>query len=236
VYDTYLSPLDYSGIGVSLVHENMKMISYDGTPLAIQHFFNFDFSFTKNPTKTAETYTGILGYDFGMYYRFSPHPHWMLFAGGQAEISLGAIYNQHNGNNPVSMKQNLNINAAGMAVYQFAIKKQTVRLRYQLSIPFLGYVFSPKFGQPYYDMSADANVGYMYLSSFHNQRTALNMLSVELPLGTTTLRVAYQNRYYETQINELDTRLISNIFYIGFSQNIYVVPDKKTKNYRHVFE
>jgi hypothetical protein len=172
-----------------------------------------------------------------MHYRFEPVHKLRFFAGMQGSGLLGFIYNTRNGNNPVSAKAHVNLNLSGMAVYQFQIKKQPIRLRYQASIPFVGVLFSPEFGQSYYEIGEGTDANLVYFSSFHNHLALRNLLSVELLFPSCTLRLAYMNRIYETRVNDLDTRIVSNSFYIGFSKNFFTVSGRQIKNnYRHVFE
>jgi hypothetical protein len=237
VYDTYLSPLLYSGMNIGLIHEQIKMTGLANGRISVQHLFNLEVAKTKNPTKTAIDYEGSLEYGFGMHYRFKPLYKVQFFAGMQADGLLGFVYNTRNSNNPVTAKFNINLNVSGMATYQFQIKKQPIQLRYQLNIPVVSSLFSPEFGQSYYEIGEGDQSNLIHFASFHNQLAMRNLFSAELPFSSCTLRLTYMNWIYETQINSLDTRIVSNSFYIGFSKSFYVVHGKKNKNnYRYVFE
>jgi hypothetical protein len=238
VYDTYLSPLKYSGTSWGLFHEKIKMTRLMNGNVSIQHLINLEFAKTKNPTATANNYEGYLEYGCGLYYRLKPVNQLRFFAGLQADGLFGIIYNTRNGNNPVSGKINVNLNASGMAVYQFRIKQQPFLLRYQLDIPTVGIMFSPEFGQSYYNISVGDNENLIHFAFLHNQWIARNCFSIELPFNNFTLRLAYMNRIYETKMNSLDTHILSNLFYIGFSGNFFSISSRKiNKNqYQSVFE
>jgi hypothetical protein len=237
IYDTYLSPLEYRGNNIGIIYEQMNRTGLLNGDVSAQHLFNFEIASTKNPAGTANNYAGNMEYGYGLHYHFKPVHQIQFYAGMQADGLFGFIYNNRNGNNPVAGKVNLNLNVSGMASYKFRIKQQTVQLRYQLNIPVAGALLSPEFGQSYYEIGEGNRGNLIHFASLHNQRSVRNLLSVELPFRLCILRLAYMNWFYETQVNSLDTRIISNSFYIGFSKNFYIVPGKEIKkNYRHVFE
>jgi hypothetical protein len=237
VYDTYLSPLEYKGNNIGMIYEQMKMTGLLNGHVSVQHLFNFEIADTQNPSGTATDYVGNLEYGYGLYYRFKPLHRIQFFAGMQADGLFGFIYNNRNGNNPVTGKVNLNLNVSGIASYRFRIKKQAVQLRYQLNVPVAGCLFSPQFGQSYYEIGLGDHQDLVRFASFHNQAMMRNLFSIELPFRCCTLRLAYQNWIYETKVNNLETSIRSNSFYIGFSKHFYTVRGKETKNhYRHVFE
>jgi hypothetical protein len=237
VYDTYLSPLEYKGATIGLFHEQMKMTDLMGGNVLAQHQFNLDFSWSDNNEETASDYTGFVEYNYGLFYRVKPMKDLMLFGGVQANALLGVVYNSRNGNNPATAKVHANLNFSGIAVYRFNIGSQPVNLRYQLNIPFVGAMFSPHFGQSYYEISLGDSDHLIYFSSFHNKVRLKNILTAEIPLNSATLRLTYVNNIYETDINDLQTRIHSNSFFIGLSKNFFSVRgEKKNKNYKRIFE
>ncbi|MDR0866768.1 MAG: DUF3316 domain-containing protein [Candidatus Symbiothrix sp.] len=237
-YDTYLSPLEYSGANFGIIHEQLKMTGLMNGNVSAQHLFNIELAEAENPMGNATGYVGSLEYGYGLHYRFQPVRKIQVFAGLQADGLVGFIYNTRNGNNPVNAKVNLNFNLSGMATYRFRIKKQPVQLRYQLNIPVAGCLFSPEFGQSYYEIGEGDSGHLVHFASLHNQWIMRNFLSVELPLPFCTLRLGYMNWIYETKVNSLDTRILSNSIYIGVSKNFFNVPARKINknNYQSVFE
>ncbi len=236
VYDTYLSPLPYSGTTFGLYHEQVRMTGLMHGNVSAQQLFNLDFSWTNNNTETASDYTGFIEYSYGLHYRFNPANNFQVFTGTQANGILGFIYNSRNGNNPATGKIHLNLNLSLIATYQFQIKSQPIKLRYQINSPFIGTMFSLHYGQSYYEVGLGDDDNLFHFASFHNQISMRNILSIEIPFNSTTLRLSYINNIYETDINHIQTRIHSNSFYIGFSKNFFSVPGKKINNkYKHVF-
>jgi len=237
-YDTYLSSLKYKGNDFGLYYEQMKMTGLLNGHVSAQHLFNINFSRANNETETATNYTGFLDYAYGLHYRFEPMEKLQLFAGTQADGLLGFIYNSRNGNNPATGKVHLNLNLSAIAAYRFDIKSQPIFLRYQISIPSLGMMYSPEFGQSYYEIGLGDRDRLVHFASFHNYLSMRNIFSVEAPVGRFTFRLSYMNWIYETQINHLKTQINRNSFYIGLSKNFYTVPYKKRAkiNVTSVFE
>jgi len=237
VYDSYLSPLKYTGNNLGLHYEIMKNTGLMKGKIASQHLFNTNYSWSKNNSGTASYYTGILEYYYGLHYRFRPAEKWQIYTGMQTGGLLGFVYNTRNGNNPATVKGHLNFNLSAIADYKMQIRSQPVHFRNQFSIPFIGVMYSPQFGQSYYEIGLGVTDNLAHFASFHNYFSVRNMLSAEIPLDKLTLRFAYHFSFYETRINDLDTQLIANMFYIGFSQNFFIVRGKQAKNqYRYVFE
>ena len=238
VFDSYLSPLKYSGINIGLVYERMRMIGLGNGNFSFQHQFFANYSYTENNTKTASDYTGLVEYNLGMPYRFNLNEKFQLFAGPQAGVLFGLIYNSRNGNNPASAKVNVNIGLSGMAAYKLMIRSQPVRFRYQLNLPMAGSMYSPQYGESYYEIGLGNSDKLFYLSSFHNHFAFKNMLSVELPLNWITISGAWVNSFYQTKVNDLTTQCRSNTFYIGISKNFYIVNGRKSDEgkYSNVFK
>ncbi len=238
LYDTYLSPLDYTGNNIGFLQENTKMTSWMEDNVAAQHLFSIQLASARNKAKTAMEYAGNIEYAYGLYYRFSPLPDLKVFAGTQAEGLLGFIYNTRNSNNPVAAKANLNLALSAAASYELQIRSFPFRLRYQFSTPFLGMMFSPEYGQAYYEISLGNNDNLVHFASFHNQLCMKNHFSIEFPVGSVTVRLMYLNAIYETNINEIETRIRSNSLMIGFSREFFSISGKKKVkgNYNRVFE
>ena len=237
VYDSYLSPLKYTGNNVGLIYEKMNHTGLMNGNVAAQHIFNVNYSWTGNNSGTASYYSGFVDYNYGLLYRLNPLDKMQVFAGMQVGGMLGFVYNTRNGNNPATGKAHLDLSLSAMANCKWHIRSQPVYLRNQISLPFIGAMYSPQFGESYYEIGLGDTKDLVHFSSFHNHFSVRNMLSAEIPLNSLTLRFSYLFSFYETRINDLDTRWITNTFYIGFSTNFFVVKGKQKKNnYRYVFD
>ena len=236
IYDSYLSPLKYSGNNVGLHYEQMKKTGLMNGNVSAQHFINADYSWSKNNTKTASYYTGLLEYNYGLLYNLKRTEKFQMHTGIQAGGLMGFVYNTRNGNNPATGKAHIDLSLSAIVNYKLKIRSQPIILRNQLCLPFIGAMYSPQFGQSYYEIGLGVTDDLVHLASFHNYFSARNILSAEIPLNAFTLLFSYHFSFYETRINDLDTRLLNNTFYIGFSSNFFVVRGKQKKdNYRYVY-
>lgn len=237
IYDTYLSPLEYQGTNFGLIHEQTKMTGMLKQKVSAQHLFCLDFAKASNATETASDFSGFVSYSYGLHYRFKPAKNFQIFTGGQINGLLGIIYSDRNGNNPFAAKAHLNLNLSLIAAYRFQIKKQPFKIRYQVDMPCAGLMFSPHYGQSYYEISLGDNDDIFHLSSFGNQVTMKNMLSLEIPFNTYTLRLSYINNLYQTDVNSIETKIHSDSFFIGFSRDFFSVSGKsKNKTLNRVFD
>ena len=211
--DSYLSPLRYSGINISLLHDRIEGTScFDGR-LLLQQQSLIQVAFTKNPTASASEYYGNLDYRIAGFYPLFAGSNLKFFAGGGGSASLGGIYNVRNSNNPGSLKISANLNVSAMAIYKWKF----LTLRWQLSSPFAGLFFSPEYGHSYYEIFTLGNdKGTVHFGSFHNQQALRNYFSVDIPVHRVTIRAAYLGDYYNAHVNELSTRIISHQFMINF--------------------
>lgn len=226
--DTYLSPLKYSGITLSLMTDRIQAMPFFDNKLLLQHQFQIQVAITKNPTASASEYYGNVAYSGLGFYPLTETSKFRLFAGGGWDAQLGGIYNMRNSNNPGSLKVSTNLNAATMALYNW--RKFT--FRWQMSSPFLGMFFSPEYGHSYYEIfMLGNNKGTVHLGSFHNQLALRNYFTVDYPIKNITLRAAYLGNYYRTHVNELITKTVSHQFMLGFAlESIGIAGDKVRDN------
>lgn len=212
--DTYLSPLRYDGVSLSLMHDRIKGTGYCSGKLLLQQQFLIHTAITQNPTASASEYYGNIQYRLTGFYPVLTAPDFRLFGGGGWDASLGGIYNVRNSNNPGSLKVSTNFNFSAMAIYNWKI----FTFRWQLATPFAGVFFSPEYGHSYYEIfSLGNNKGTIHFGSFHNQLALRNYFTVDVPVGNITLRGGYLGDYYRTHVNKLTTRIISHQFMIGLA-------------------
>lgn len=212
--DSYLSPITYDGIAVSLMHERLKGSRMFGNQALIQNQFRIQTAITKNPTSSASEYWGSLYYSLTGFYPLSVSDNLRFYGGGGPEGSLGGIYNVRNSNNPGSLKTYINLNLSAMAIYNW----RNLTFRWQLSSPFAGMFFSPEYGHSYYEIfSLGNNNGTIHLGSFHNQLAIRSYFTIDIPVKNITVRTGYLWDYYTTDVNELITRTNAHQFVLGLA-------------------
>lgn len=232
--DTYLSPgqkMKYAGWGLRVMNERMKMVPLSDYRVSRQQFISVDMAFTDNGAGTASDFAGFIDYTLGYHYHFPLLPGLKLLAGGAAHGMTGFIYNTRNGNNPASAKADIDLNFSGMLIYGLKIKNYPLTFRYQLTIPFAGVFFSPHYGQSYYEIFDLGNSsGVVQFNSFHNKFAMKHYGTVDFPVGNLTIRAGYLNSSYRTDVNGIQSHIVSHSFMIGFVKEFISFGGKRLKN------
>ena len=212
--DTYLSPLEYSGLTMSLLHERISPTQHFNEKLLLQQQFQLQVAFTKNPSASASEYFGEVSYNINGLYPFLTSHNFRFFGGGGIDASLGGIYNVRNSNNPGSLNAAVNLNLSAMATYNW----RRFTFRWQVSTPFAGVFFSPAYGQSYYEIFSLGNGnGTIRFASFQNQLALRNYFTVDIPINNITIRTGYLFDFYRTHVNEITTKIVSHQFMIGMA-------------------
>ncbi|NDW09249.1 DUF3316 domain-containing protein [Dysgonomonas sp. 520] len=211
LYDTYLSILKYKGTSFRLMNERMRRTSWFGGKFNKQQTINLEFAMAENPAKNADEYWLMLDYSIGGHYNFYKTDKLKLSAGALWNTAAGVLYNQRNSNNPASARAYTNIQLSALALYNWKF----MTFRWQMDTPVAGCLFSPKFGQSYYEISLGNSVGLVNFASLHNQRALRNYISVDFPINKYSIRVGYLGSFYQTKVNSIQTHTYSNSFMIG---------------------
>ncbi|MDR2915203.1 MAG: DUF3316 domain-containing protein [Tannerella sp.] len=215
--DTYLSPEKYGGIGFRFMNERMRLTKLLNNKISRQNRVNVDISSTINGAENANFLSAFVDYSLGYHYRFMPDPYFKILLGGSAHGMLGMVYNTRNGNNPMTVHADVDLNFSFIAIYEFRIKKSPLAIRYQFETPFMGVLFSPVYDQSYYEIFSLGNTAEIFnFNSFHNKFAMRNYLTLDFPVGNTTVRAGYLGSYYSTDVNEIDRYIISHNFMLGF--------------------
>lgn len=230
IKDTYLSPINYNGWGLRILNERMKTVALGNYRFSRQQMLNIDVSFTDNPAETASAFSGFVDYTLNYHYRFVPQKDLKILVGPGIQADLGFIYNTRNTNNPAAAKVSLNLTLSAIAIYTARIREYPVTLRYQLDMPVAGGMFSPHYGQSYYEIFDLGNYkGVVVFASLHNQIAFRHYVTADFPLGSFTLRTGFLNNSYRTDIHHIKTHVISNSFMIGFVKEFISFGGKRLK-------
>lgn len=234
--ETYLSPLEYTGPEVRFMRESIRMTRMWGGRVSTQQFYEGNFSYSKNPTKDSEYLSGDIDWRIGWHYNWTPLPALRLIAGLQTGLSCGFVYNTSNGNNPAQGKLSTNIAASGMAIYRFNWLRRRFSVRYQFDMPLAGLMFSPNYGQSYYEIFSlghyDRNVCFTWPG---NAPCFSQLLTVDVPIGSGTLRLGYRCDIRQSHVNNLKSHTWSNLFMIGFVKHFRLVKQRDNDSDKLIF-
>lgn len=228
VFDTYLSPQEYKGIDFRLSRETIRMTRlFDGN-VSVQNFFQADLGYTHNRADNNNMFSGLVNWNYGLHYQFRLTENFKLLAGGLLDLNGGFVYNLRNSNNPASARAYINLDASGMAIWHLKVKHYPLTLRYQVNLPVIGMLFSPHYGQSYYEIFSLGHAsGVVRFTSLHNQPSLRQLLTVDLPIGKTNMRFSYLADLQQYKVNHLKTHTYSHVFMVGVVKELYRLPNKK---------
>lgn len=227
LFETYLTPLEYTGIEARFLHERMRMTRIMGGKVSTQSIIQAHASMTENPAGNADMYAGLVSWSYALHYQFRLNRHFKILAGPILDLNGGVVYNRRNSNNPAQAKAYGSVGASGMAVYKFRIGKCPLTLRYQADLPLLGAMFSPEFGESYYEIFSLGHGGrHVVFTSLHNSPSLRQMLTLDFPAGSTVIRAGYVCDIRQAEANNLKSHSYSHCFMIGFVRNMYMLRGK----------
>lgn len=226
--DTYLSPLSYQGAQLSFLGERSHATRIAGGKVGFQSLFQAIGCYALSPVQNGTTMGGFLMSRTGLHYRWQPVAGLRLFAGGNLNFTGGGLYNLRNGNNPAQAKLQLDVAASLAASWSFRIGRQLLALRGQVDMLLAGLMFSPNYGQSYYELFSlgnyDHNVCFVYPG---NAPTFRQMLTFDVPIHRATLRLGYVSEIEQSRVNGLKNHRYSHSFMIGFVRDLHFLSRKK---------
>ena len=230
IKNTYLSPVNYTGTGIRFINERMKMLAKSDQRISSYQAIDIDLSSVRNPASTVAAIAGFADYSFGYHYRFRPAKDFKVLTGAFVKGMFGFVYNTQSANNPIATHIDLDLNISAMGIYTFRIKNYPLTCRLQTDIPLVGTLFTPAYGQSYYEIFGLGNTyGIVGFSSLHNKFTMRNYFSVDFSVFIITLRVGYLNSLYMTDMKGIQTRYISHNLMIGFVKEFITFSGKNLK-------
>lgn len=225
--DTYLSPLRYGGANVTLMSECFSQTRRPSGRWFAQSLFVLHGDYATPPSGSGLTVGGMADYSYTHYYRFAlwgDESGLDLYAGPQAQLRLGGIYNLRNSNNPAQLKLGVNIAASAMARYAFTLWDTPMNVRLQADMPLLGTAFGPDYGQSYYEIFyLGQGEGCIHMTSLHNNLSLRTNLSYDLQLRPCTLRLTFANDLYQWTLGRQHYRMFTHTVMLGYVKNLYRV-------------
>lgn len=225
VLDTYLSQEHFSGTGLSFVATVERKRPQRKWSTLMEHEANL--SLVHDRADSRKELEGAYNFYWGKLYNWQLLDNRLtLQAGGVANASLGFIYNTANSNNPAQARAHLNIMPTGVAAYRFTLFNKPMVARYELNLPLAGIMFSPNYGQSYYEIfNRGDNDHNVVLTSFACAPEWRQMLTLDANLtGSWALRIGYLGNYQQYHVNHLKQHVYTHRFLIGFTRRFSIIP------------
>ena len=221
ILDTYISQEKFSGVGITYLYIRAGKKPNKRWQNNIEH--EVDLSKTRDRTHTTSMLEGNYNLYWGRYRQ------WLLCdnslklqAGGLANANLGFLYDMSTSNNPAQARFALNLMPVGIATYGFNIKEQHFSLRYELNLPLVGLMFSPNYGQSYYEIFSRGNYDHNIVpTTFVSAPNFRQLLTLDWQVSEKwAVRVGYLGNYQQTAVNNLKSHIYTHRFVIGITKTI----------------
>jgi hypothetical protein len=221
--DTYLSPGEYSGAELRFVSHTIR--DNDDHPLSKLIVHQGFLSSTKNKAHNANELAGLYTFSYGLLYNW----HFLdgdinLKAGATTNLELGFDYNLRNSNNPAQLRAALNISPTAAITYDTHLGNFPITLRYELAAPLMGVMFSPNYGQSYYEIFSrgDYDHNAVFTHPF-NTPSLHHMLTLDITVMRQTFRMGYLGDVRQARVNGLRQHQYTHALVIGWVKHFRLI-------------
>lgn len=224
VLDTYLSPEHFSGAGFTLLASRQRQKPGKHWSTLMEHQANM--AYVDDRHDKVEEMQGDYTFLWGRLRR------WQLLdgqltleAGGMGAANIGFIYNTSNGNNPAQARLSIHVMPTATATYRFRVGSRSTAVRYEMQMPLVGLMFSPNYGQSYYEIFSrgdyDRNV---VPTTFLSAPTMRHQFMVDIQATRRfTFRIGYLGDYQQAHVNQLKSHIYSSRVMVGFVKRFSIV-------------
>ena len=213
--NTYLTPLHYSGWRTALGYERMQAMKFNPESFIHQLGLRFYLGRDLNETHTATIWQFGFRPSWSMMWRRPVGNGLTIAVGGTAAAEIGMLYLSRNSNNPASVQASVTLGATAMAVWNGRLGRLPVTLRYQPTLPLTGAFFSPDYDELYYEIWLGNHSGLAHMAWPGNFFRLDNLLTADLHLGSTTLRLGYRCGIFSSKAGGIVSRDVNHMFVLG---------------------
>lgn len=213
--DTYLSPEKYKGSDFRFISDIYR-IRLDRWNLNFTHEGAIDY--THNRADNANTLAGHYDFAFSMLKAIKHRHDYGIHVGFMSDLYAGFAYNMRNtANNPAQGYASLSVGGAMKAYYNVNIGSKYLKINYEGRLPLVGIMFSPEYGQSYYELSTNRSYDKNVVVTSIAVPQYRHQLSVDYPINEhTCIRTGYLGDYRQSKPNHLKQHTYTNAFVIGF--------------------
>lgn len=223
ILDTYLTPENFSGTGFTYLYikDSAPADTLRKWTTTVEH--ELDFSSTDDRSNNASNLEGTYNFYLARYYNIRPAIKGLrLQIGAAANANLGFVYDLTTSNNPAQARAAINIIPSATAAYRFLLFRRSFTARYELQLPLVGLMFSPNYGQSYYEIFSLGNYDRNIVpTTFVSAPNFRQMVSIDWHYSQRwALRLAYLGNYQQAHVNSLKYHTYTHRFLIGLTRSL----------------
>ena len=220
ILDTYLSPEKYRGTDLRFLSHTRR--EKDSTCLVHQLLHEGCIATADNRSGNGGEIGGGYTFAYSLLRKWQMPVgscHLRLLAGGTAELSVGFLYNTRGSNNPAQARLALQLKPTVAADFDFRLFRRQQRpftLHYEASAPLCGLMFSPNYGQSYYEIFSRGNYDHNYVPTTIASTPSLRqMLTLDFRALHTTWRIGYLGDWRQASVNNLKQHTYTHALVFG---------------------
>ena len=220
ILDTYLSPEKYRGTDLRFLSHTRR--EKDSTCLVHQLLHEGCIATADNRSGNGGEIGGGYTFAYSLLRKWQMSVgscHLRLLAGGTAELSVGFLYNTRGSNNPAQARLALQLKPTVAADFDFRLFRRQQRpftLHYEASAPLCGLMFSPNYGQSYYEIFSRGNYDHNCVPTTIASTPSLRqMLTLDFRALHTTWRIGYLGDWRQASVNNLKQHTYTHALVFG---------------------
>lgn len=219
--DTYLSPNGYSGLSLSYDAEQWNQSRWGDGRLFVESFSHTTFGLAVFGTSSSEL-LAMEDYSFAMPWLCWSNDKVRLYAGAEAQVRAGALWNPRNSNNPVSAKAGLHLGGMAMAEFHYTMDRFPARTSVTFDMPLVGTFFSPEYTQSYYELYYMSGIlPCLHLATPVNCLSGRGRVVTDITFSECILRLSLMEDNYRWHTSSNRYALHTYSFGVGFVFNSY---------------
>ena len=220
ILDTYLSPEKYRGTDLRFISHTRR--EKDSTCLVHQLLHEGCIATADNRSGNGGEIGGGYTFAYSLLRKWQMSVgscHLRLLAGGTAELSVGFLYNTRGSNNPAQARLALQLKPTVAADFDFRLFRRQQRpftLHYEASAPLCGLMFSPNYGQSYYEIFSRGNYDHNCVPTTIASTPSLRqILTLDFRALHTTWRIGYLGDWRQASVNNLKQHTYTHALVFG---------------------
>lgn len=219
ILDTYLSPERYKGTEFRVLHHVTRQ--KEQSLWSREWWLQGRMQYAENRAKNGTEIGADVDFAYGFHRRLPlGNVPVSLKAGALADARFGFLYNIRNSNNPAQAVAHLDIRPSVVAEWPFVVRKKSFLLRYEADLPLLGLMFSPNYGQSYYEIFTRGNYDHNIVpTTIGSTPSFRHLLTLDFVLLKKRIRVGWLADWQQSHVNHLKTHSYTHAIVLGIVKN-----------------